>query len=138
MHLDPASTAAITAGVHVAAHPMIQHKLGLMREAGCPSSEFRRLLGEIAMLLCYEVTRDLPLEQVPIETPLEPMMAPRIAGRKLANESAVRTVGVHHHRAPLHGHRIGVDDDGCSRSRRRKRGSNQPGSDDQNAHLIPQ
>ena len=82
--------AGMAAPVHVATHPMIQHKLGLMREAGCPSSEFRRLLGEIAMLLCYEVTRDLPVEQVPIETPLEPMMAPRIAGRKLVLAPVLR------------------------------------------------
>jgi uracil phosphoribosyltransferase len=78
------------AALHVATHPLIQHKLGLMREAACPSAEFRRLLGEIAMLLCYEVTRDLPVEQVPIETPLEPMMAPRIAGRKLVLAPVLR------------------------------------------------
>jgi len=76
--------------LNVATHPLIQHKLGLMREASCPSAEFRRLLGEIAMLLCYEVTRDLPLAQVPIETPLEPMMVPRIAGRKLVLAPVLR------------------------------------------------
>lgn len=80
----------MTAPVHVAIHPLIQHKLGLMRKADCPSSDFRRLLGEIAMLLCYEVTRDLPLEDAPIETPLEPMMAPRLAGRKLVLAPVLR------------------------------------------------
>ena len=80
----------MTAPVHVASHPLIQHKLGLMREAACPSADFRKLLSEIAMLLCYEVTRDLPLEQVPIATPLEPMMAPRLAGRKLVLAPVLR------------------------------------------------
>jgi len=80
----------MTTGLHVASHPLIQHKLGLMREVGCASAEFRRLLGEIAMLLCYEVTRDLPLADAPIETPLEPMMAPRLAGRKLVLAPVLR------------------------------------------------
>lgn len=76
--------------VHHVTHPLVQHKLTLMREASCASGDFRRLLGEIAMLLCYEVTRDLPMEQVPIATPLEPMMAPRIAGRKLVLAPVLR------------------------------------------------
>ena len=80
----------MTAELHVATHPLIQHKLGLMREAACASNDFRRLLGEIAMLLCYEVTRDLPLEDAPIETPLEPMMAPRLSGRKLVLAPVLR------------------------------------------------
>ncbi len=80
----------MTGKVHHVTHPLVQHKLSLMREASCPSGDFRRLLGEIAMLLCYEVTRDLPLEQTPIETPLEPMMAPRIAGRKLVLAPVLR------------------------------------------------
>ena len=80
----------MTGQVHHITHPLVQHKLTLMREASCPSSDFRRLLGEIAMLLCYEVTRDLPLEQTPIETPLEPMMAPRISGRKLVLAPVLR------------------------------------------------
>ncbi len=80
----------MSAALHVATHPLIQHKLGLMREAGCASADFRRLLSEIAMLLCYEVTRDLPLEDAPIETPLEPMMAPRLAGRKLVLAPVLR------------------------------------------------
>lgn len=76
--------------VHHVTHPMVQHKLTLMREESCASGDFRRLLGEIAMLLCYEVTRDLPTEQAPIATPLEPMMAPRIAGRKLVLAPVLR------------------------------------------------
>ena len=78
------------AAVHHVTHPLVQHKLTLMREEACASGDFRRLLGEIAMLLCYEVTRDLPVEYVPIATPLEPMMAPRIAGRKLVLAPVLR------------------------------------------------
>lgn len=80
----------MTGPVHLVSHPLVQHKLTLMREASCPSAEFRRLLREIAMLLCYEVTRDLPLEKVPIATPLEPMMAPHLAGRKLVLAPVLR------------------------------------------------
>ncbi len=80
----------MSAPLHHVTHPLVQHKLTLMRQASCPSTDFRRLLGEIAGLLCYEVTRDLPLEQAPIETPLEPMMAPRIAGRKLVLAPVLR------------------------------------------------
>ena len=83
-------TTNTAAQVHHVTHPLVQHKLTLMREAGCASGDFRRLLGEIAALLCYEVTRDLPVEQVPISTPLEPMMAPRIAGRKLVLAPVLR------------------------------------------------
>jgi uracil phosphoribosyltransferase len=69
--------------VHVIRHPLVQHKLTLMRDKTRSTRGFRQLLNEIGMLLCYEVTRDLPLEDVHIETPLQPMMAPRIAGKKL-------------------------------------------------------
>jgi uracil phosphoribosyltransferase len=68
---------------HIVSHPLIQHKLTLMRERSCSTKSFRELLNEIGMLLCYEVTRDLPLEMVDIETPLQPMNAPVIAGKKL-------------------------------------------------------
>ena len=68
---------------HIVSHPLIQHKLTLMRERSCSTKSFRELLNEIGMLLCYEVTRDLPLEMVEIETPLMPMQAPTIAGKKL-------------------------------------------------------
>lgn len=70
-------------GVHVIKHPLVQHKLTLMRQKSCSTMSFRQLLNEIGMLLCYEVTRDLPLEMVEIETPITRMQAPSIAGKKL-------------------------------------------------------
>jgi uracil phosphoribosyltransferase len=69
--------------VHVVDHPLIRHKLTLMREKARSTRSFRELLREIAMLLCYEVTRDLPTELVDIETPLGPTRQPMIAGKKL-------------------------------------------------------
>ena len=65
-------------------HPLITHKLTIMRSKETGSKEFRELLDEIAMLMGYEVTRDLPLKEVEIETPLIPMKAQMVAGRKLA------------------------------------------------------
>ena len=56
--------------VYVIDHPLIQHKLTLMRQTETGTKDFRELLNEIAMLMCYEVTRDLPLEEVEIETPI--------------------------------------------------------------------
>jgi uracil phosphoribosyltransferase len=73
----------IMEGVHVVTHPLVQHKLTLMRTEKRSTKGFRQLLNEIGMLLCYEVTRDLPTEMVEIETPLETMQAPMIAGKKL-------------------------------------------------------
>jgi uracil phosphoribosyltransferase len=70
-------------GVTVVDHPLVQHKLTLMRDKSRSTKGFRQLLNEIGMLLAYEVTRDLPLESVAIETPLEAMEAPQIAGKKL-------------------------------------------------------
>ena len=70
-------------GVHVIAHPLVQHKLTLMREVGRSTKGFRQLLNEIGILLCYEVTRDLPLEDIEIETPLTRVKAPVLAGKKL-------------------------------------------------------
>ncbi|KZE36227.1 uracil phosphoribosyltransferase [Chelatococcus daeguensis] len=70
-------------GVTVVDHPLVQHKLTLMRDKSRSTKGFRQLLNEIGMLLCYEVTRDLPLEDVDIETPLMPMRAPMLAGKKL-------------------------------------------------------
>ncbi|MCK1339267.1 uracil phosphoribosyltransferase [Bradyrhizobium sp. LM6.10] len=69
--------------VNVVAHPLVQHKLSLMREKDRSTKSFREILNEIGMLLGYEVTRDLPLELVAIETPIAPMQAPKIAGKKL-------------------------------------------------------
>ncbi|MBR5817258.1 MAG: uracil phosphoribosyltransferase [Clostridia bacterium] len=65
-------------------HPLIQHKLSILRGVDTGCKEFRELVSEIAMLLAYEATRDLPLEDVEIETPLEKMTAKAIAGKKLA------------------------------------------------------
>jgi len=70
-------------GVTVVDHPLVQHKLTLMRAKERSTKGFRQLLNEIGMLLCYEVTRDLPMELVEVETPLSPMQAPQIAGKKL-------------------------------------------------------
>jgi uracil phosphoribosyltransferase len=70
-------------GVTIVDHPLVQHKLTLIRAKHISTKSFRELLKEIGMLLCYEVTRDLPLETVEIETPMMRTMAPRIAGKKL-------------------------------------------------------
>jgi uracil phosphoribosyltransferase len=70
-------------GVTVVSHPLVQHKLTLMRDKTRSTKGFRQLLNEIGMLLLYEVTRDLPLEEVEIETPLIRMSAPQLAGKKL-------------------------------------------------------
>ena len=69
--------------VHVVAHPLVQHKLSLMRDIHCSTQNFRTLMNEIGMLLCYEVTRDLPVKHSDIVTPLTPMSAPILAGKKL-------------------------------------------------------
>ncbi len=70
--------------LHVIDHPLIQHKLTYMRKKETGSKDFRELLDEIAMLMGYEVTRDLPLEDVEIETPLQKMTGKVISGKKLA------------------------------------------------------
>ena len=67
--------------VHVVSHPLVQHKLTLMRQKDLSTSSFRRLLHEISMLMAYEVTRGMPTELIDIETPLEPMRSPVIVGR---------------------------------------------------------
>ena len=69
--------------VNVVRHPLVQHKLTLMRDRTRSTQGFRRLLNEIGMLLCYEVTADLPLEMIDVETPLTAMKAPTLAGKKL-------------------------------------------------------
>ena len=71
-------------------HPLIQHKLSLMREKQQSTAAFRSLLREISWLLCFEVTRDLPLEMKAIETPVEAMKAPVLSGKKLAFISILR------------------------------------------------
>ena len=70
--------------LHVINHPMVQHKLTIMRNKETGSKDFRELLKEIALLMGYELTRDLPLEDIEIETPICKTVAKRISGRKLA------------------------------------------------------
>lgn len=77
-------------GVTVVDHPLIQHKLTLLRNKETSTGSFRRLLREISLLLAYEVTRDLPLETVEIETPLEPLTAHMLSGKKLCLVSILR------------------------------------------------
>ncbi|WP_349359349.1 uracil phosphoribosyltransferase [Stappia sp.] len=77
-------------GATVIDHPLVQHKLTHMRMKDTSTQGFRRLLREIAVLLAYEVTRDLPMTQIDIETPLQPMSAPIIEGKKLVFASVLR------------------------------------------------
>ena len=70
--------------VHVIDHPLVRHKLSIMRSKETGSKDFRQLLREISLLMGYEITRDLPLSDVAIETPVSPMTAQRVVGRKLA------------------------------------------------------
>ncbi|MCI6841049.1 MAG: uracil phosphoribosyltransferase [Eubacteriales bacterium] len=70
--------------LHVIDHPLITHKLTIMRRKETGSKDFRELLNEIAMLMGYEITRDLPLEDIEIETPVSKMIAKTISGKKLA------------------------------------------------------
>lgn len=70
--------------LHVIDHPLIQHKLTIMRKSSTSSKDFRQLLEEISMLMGYEVTRDLPLEEVEITTPVAKAAEKQIAGKKLA------------------------------------------------------
>jgi len=76
--------------VHHLTHPLIQHKLTLMRQKDRSTNSFRRLLGEISMLMAYEVTRDMPTQLIDIETPLESMRAPVIDGKKTVFVSIMR------------------------------------------------
>ena len=72
-----------TMSVHIIEHPLVQHKLSLMRDKQTSTNKFRELLKEISMLMGYEVTRDFPLMYEEIETPLQTMNAPKIAGKKV-------------------------------------------------------
>jgi len=76
--------------VHVIDHPLVQHKLTLMRKKEASTNSFRRLLNELATLMTYEVTRDMPTHDVEIETPLETMKAKMIDGKKLVFVSILR------------------------------------------------
>lgn len=77
-------------GVTVVDHPLVQHKLSIMRKKETSTAGFRRLLREISLLLGYEVTRDLELTTTPIETPMETMDAPILEGKKLVFASVLR------------------------------------------------
>ena len=77
-------------GVTVVDHPLVQHKLSIMRNKETSTASFRRLLREISLLLCYEVTRDLEMTTVEIETPLMTMQAPTLEGKKLVFASVLR------------------------------------------------
>lgn len=76
--------------VHHIAHPLVQHKLTLMRNKEASTNSFRRLLNELASLMAYEVTRDMPMQEVTIETPLETMTSKVIDGKKLVFVSILR------------------------------------------------
>ena len=76
--------------VHLIDHPLVQHKLTLMRRKDASTNSFRRLLNELSMLMAYEVTRDVPMQEIDIETPLESMKAKVIDGKKLVFVSILR------------------------------------------------
>ena len=78
---------------HIVSHPLVQHKLTLMRRESTSVNQFRQLLEEISMLLAYEVCRDLPMTMVPIETPIAPMSAPVLDGKKIVLVSIMRSFG---------------------------------------------
>ncbi len=83
----------MTAPIHHITHPLVQHKLTLMRQKDCSTHDFRRLMGEISMLMAYEVTRDMPTQLIDIETPLEAMKSPVIDGKKTVFVSIMRAGG---------------------------------------------
>lgn len=72
------------AGLHIIDHPLVQHKISLMRDKNTGVKEFRELVSETAMFICYEATRDLPLKEIELETPLAVAKTKIISGRKLA------------------------------------------------------
>lgn len=85
-----AELAARFPNLRLITHPLVQHKLTLMRRKDLSTSSFRRLLNELSMLMAYEVTRDMTTQLVSIETPLETMLAPMIDGKKLVFLSILR------------------------------------------------
>ncbi len=89
-HITELLKAETMDGVTVIDHPLVQHKLTIMRKKDTSTGSFRRLLREISTLLCYEVTRDLELTIETIETPLQPMDAPILEGKKLVFASILR------------------------------------------------
>ena len=79
----PMDTAPAFPTLRIVSHPLIQHKLTILRDRGTPTKIFRELVDEIAMLMAYEATSDLALEPVPVDTPLEPTVGRRVSGKKL-------------------------------------------------------
>ena len=88
--LSPTSERKASVPVTLIDHPLVQHKLSLMRSKDASTSTFRTLLNELSMLMAYEVTRDMPMQTVEIETPLETMQAKVIDGKKLVFVSILR------------------------------------------------
>ncbi|MGH8820988.1 MAG: uracil phosphoribosyltransferase, partial [Rhodoferax sp.] len=80
----------LPSNLHLITHPLVQHKLTLMRRKDASTNTFRRLLGELSSLMAYEITRDMPMQEVRIETPLESMTARVIDGKKLVFVSILR------------------------------------------------
>jgi uracil phosphoribosyltransferase len=80
----------MTSNVHLIDHPLVQHKLTLMRRKNASTNTFRRLVNELSALIVYEVTRDMPMQSVEIETPLETMVSKVIDGKKLVFVSILR------------------------------------------------
>ena len=70
--------------VHVLDHPLLQHQLSILRDEKTGVKEFREIVGEVATLMCYDATRDLPLQEVPVQTPVAQAVTRQIAGKKLA------------------------------------------------------
>jgi uracil phosphoribosyltransferase len=86
----PPADAARFPTLHVVQHPLVEHKMTLMRERTTPVAQFRQLTREVAMLLAYEVTRDLALDEVDVETPLMATRARKLSGKKLCIVSILR------------------------------------------------
>ena len=84
MKIDFGGIENMASNLFIMDHPLIQHKLTLLRDKNTGTKEFKELVSEIAMLMCYEATRDLPLKEVEIETPVSIAKAKVISGRKLA------------------------------------------------------
>ena len=84
------TTPALPPNVHLIDHPLVQHKLTLMRNKEASTNSFRRLLNELSSMMAYEVTRDMATQDVEIETPLETMTAKMIDGKKLVFVSILR------------------------------------------------
>ncbi len=87
---QPTDTRSFGPNVHIVNHPLVQHKLTLMRKKTASTNSFRRLLNEVAALMAYEVTRDMPLQPVEIETPMETMTGYVMDGKMLVFASILR------------------------------------------------